>query len=75
MPRTEDAAALYRLGEEAARGRDWRRAAELFGQAADAEPANAAYRLAFAQSLQLAGMDALAPFQRASLTMIEPSPP
>ena len=57
--------ALFRDGEDAARRGDWARAAELFGKAAEADPAGAARHLALAQSLQMAGQPALAPFLRA----------
>ena len=65
MPRTEGAQALFRQGEEAARRGDWASAAELFGKAAEADATDAACHLAAAQSLQMAGRPALAPFLRA----------
>jgi len=65
MPRTEGAQALFRQGEEAARRGEWLKAAELFGKAAEADSGSAASHLAHAQSLQMAGRPALAPFLRA----------
>jgi len=63
MANAENADALFRLGQEAARRREWRRAAKLFAQAAEREPGNPSYHLAHAQSLQLAGLDARGPYQ------------
>jgi hypothetical protein len=56
--------ALFRLGQEAARRREWQRAARLFGQAAEREPGNPTCHLAVAQVLQLGERPAASAFQR-----------
>jgi hypothetical protein len=63
MGKTDDAESFYRLGLQAARRGELKRATTLLGKAAEREPRNPRSYLALGQVLQLQGMEALGPFQ------------